>query len=111
MSGREFEEEVDAPLSPVFSTLTKASHNDGACHASSDADGTEDESDANVEEQLDESTGKEIYAVEPLDEDSGTQAECHQCWPLEAAERRILQLANWGMDPSLQVSIELSLQT
>ncbi len=36
----------------------KASRNDGACHAEPDAEGTEDESDPDVEKKIDESTGK-----------------------------------------------------
>ncbi len=86
--------------------------NDGAGHAEPDAEGTESESDADVEKQFEESTGKkreyhpfrryteikrwktgaaseledeeinheilhaheEIYAAEPLDEGSWTQA-------------------------------------
>ncbi len=55
---RDSEEEHDAPLPPAFTTPTKASRNDGAGHAELDAEGTEDESDADVEKQFDESTGK-----------------------------------------------------
>jgi hypothetical protein len=58
MSERDCEEEDDAPPPPGFLTLTKADCNDGACHAGSDAKGTESESVANVEKQFDESTGK-----------------------------------------------------
>ncbi len=57
MSDRECEEEHDALLPPGFSTPTKADHNDGAGHAELDAEGTEIESDADVEKQFDESTG------------------------------------------------------
>ncbi len=57
MSDRECKEEHDAPPQPAFTTPTKTSRNDGAVHADPDAAGTEDESDANVEKQFDESTG------------------------------------------------------
>ncbi len=43
---------------PAFTTQTKASRNDGADHAVSDAEGTQSESDAYVEIQFDELTGK-----------------------------------------------------
>ena len=58
MSDRECEEEDDAPLPPAFTTPTKAISNDGACHAEPDAKGTEYGSEAYVEKQLEESTGK-----------------------------------------------------
>ncbi len=58
MSGRECEEEHDAPPPPGVSTPTKANGNDGASHAEPDVEGTESESDADVEKQCDESTGK-----------------------------------------------------
>ena len=58
MSDRECEEELDAPPPPGFSTPTKVNGNDGAGHAEPDAEGTESESDADVEKQFDESTGK-----------------------------------------------------
>ncbi len=45
-------------MSPGFSTPTKADRNDGVGHAEPEAEGTEDEADANVEKQFDESTGK-----------------------------------------------------
>ena len=52
-------EEIDAaPPPPGFSTPTKAIRNDGACHVSPDAEGTNAESDADVEKQFDESTGQ-----------------------------------------------------
>ena len=58
MSDREADEERDALLPPGFSTPTKVNGNDGAGHAEPDAEGTESESDADVEKQFDESTGK-----------------------------------------------------
>ncbi len=58
MPRRESEEEDDAPLQPAFTTPTKASGNDGAGHAEPDAEGTEDEFDADVEKQFDKPTGK-----------------------------------------------------
>ncbi len=58
MSDRESEEELDAPQPPGFSTPTKTDCNDGTGHAEPDAEGTDDESDADVEKQFDESTGK-----------------------------------------------------
>ncbi len=45
-------------IPPGFITPTKADHNDGAGHAEPEAEGTEDESAAEVEKQFDESTGK-----------------------------------------------------
>ncbi len=57
MSDRESEEEHDAPPPLSFSTPTSHS-NDGACHAKPDAEGTEVGSEADVEKQFDESTGK-----------------------------------------------------
>ncbi len=59
MSDRECEEQHDAPPPPGFSTPTKADRNDPACHAEPDAEGTEDESDADVEKQFEESDGQE----------------------------------------------------
>jgi hypothetical protein len=72
MSCRDREEKDDAPLPPGFSTLAKASRNDGVCHAEPDAEGIEDESDADVEKQFDESTGKkrEYDLSEPVDVDA-----------------------------------------
>ncbi len=55
MSDREYEEELNAPPPPGFSTPTKADRNDGAGRAEQDAEGTKVESD--VEKQFDESTG------------------------------------------------------
>ena len=49
---------VDAPPPPGFTTPTKPDRNDGAAHAESNAEGTSAESDADVEKQFDESTGK-----------------------------------------------------
>ncbi len=57
MPRRDSDEEDDAPLPPAFTTQTKASRKDGACHAGSDSEGTESESDANAEKQFDEQTG------------------------------------------------------
>ncbi len=58
MSRQESEEDHAAPPPPILTTQTKASRNDGAGHAGSNAEGTEYESDANVKKQFDESTGK-----------------------------------------------------
>jgi hypothetical protein len=58
MSDQECEEEYHAPLPPGFSTQTKAICNDGAGHAKQEAEGTEDESHADVEKEFEESTGK-----------------------------------------------------
>ena len=58
MSRQESEEDNAAPPPPILTTPTKVSRNDGAGHAGSDAEGTEDESDADVEKEFDESTGK-----------------------------------------------------
>ena len=58
MPRRESEEEDDALSPPGFSTPTKVIRNDEAGHAEPDAEGTESESDADVEKQFDESTGK-----------------------------------------------------
>ena len=54
----ESEEEDDAPPPQGFTTPTKVIRNDGACHAELDAEGTESESDADVEKQFCESTAK-----------------------------------------------------
>ncbi len=58
MSDWECEKELDAPSPPGFSTPKKAIGNDRAGHAEQDAEGTDVESDAYVEKQFDESTGK-----------------------------------------------------
>jgi hypothetical protein len=58
MSRRSDEENNAAPPQPILTTQTKVSRNDGAGHAASDAEATESYSDANVEKQFDESTGK-----------------------------------------------------
>ena len=58
MSCRSHEEEDAAPPPPGYTTPTKPNCNDGAAHAEPDADGTNAESDADVEKQFDESTGK-----------------------------------------------------
>jgi len=58
MPRRDSEEEDDALSPPGFSTPTKVIRNDGAGHAEPDAEGTESESDADVEKEFDESTGK-----------------------------------------------------
>ena len=54
----ESEEDDAAPPPPGYSTPTKADHNGGAGHAESDAERMQTESDADVEKQFDESTGK-----------------------------------------------------
>ena len=60
-------EEIDAALPPPgFFTPTKAIRNDGAAHAESDAERMETESDADVEKQFDESTGKKRCYAGPL---------------------------------------------
>ena len=58
MPRRDSEEEDDALSPPAFTTATKADRNDGAGHAEPDAEGTESESDADVEKRFDKSTGK-----------------------------------------------------
>ncbi len=58
MPRRESEEDDAAPPLPILTTPTKVSRNDGAGHACSDAEGTEIDSDPDVEKQFDESTGK-----------------------------------------------------
>ena len=57
MPRRELEEDDAAPPPPILTTPTKVSRNDGAGHAGSDAEGTEDDSDPDVEKQFNESTG------------------------------------------------------
>ena len=57
MPRRDSEEGDAAPPPPSFTTPTKLSRNDGACHAKPDAEGTESKSDADVGKQFDESTG------------------------------------------------------
>ena len=52
-------EQIDAaPPPPGFTTPTKAIRNDGAAHAESDAERMETASEADVDKQFDESTGK-----------------------------------------------------
>ncbi len=58
MSDRECEEKLDAPPPPGFSTPTEINRNDGAGHAEPDAEGIEDGSEADVEKQFEELTGK-----------------------------------------------------
>jgi hypothetical protein len=58
MSDQECEEQHNALLPPGYSTQKKANCNDGACHAEPEAEGTEDESHADVEKKFEESTGK-----------------------------------------------------
>jgi hypothetical protein len=58
MPRRDSGKDVAAPPLPGFTTQTKPNCNDGACHPDPDAKGTEDESDADAEEEFDESTGK-----------------------------------------------------
>ena len=51
-------EEEDAALPPPgFTMLTKHIRNDGACHGEPDAEGSDAESDSDVEKKFDESTG------------------------------------------------------
>ena len=57
MPRRDSEDGDAAPPPPSFTTPTKLSHNDEACHAKQDAKGTKSKSDADVEKQFDESTG------------------------------------------------------
>jgi hypothetical protein len=52
------DEEVAAPLLSCFTTPTKANSNDGASHASSDAEETESELDSDAKKEFDELTGK-----------------------------------------------------
>ncbi len=58
MPCRSDEEDQSALPPPGFSTPTKANRNDRACHGCPDAEGTESESDSDVEKQFEESTGK-----------------------------------------------------
>ena len=58
MSCPETEEIEAAPPPPRCSTPPQDESNDGAAHAESNAEGTNAESDADVEKQFDESTGK-----------------------------------------------------
>ena len=54
-------EEIDAALPPpCFSTPTKSKSNDGAGHAESDDARIETDSEADVEKQFGESTGKNL---------------------------------------------------
>ena len=57
MSCRSDEEDDAAPLQPSFTTPTKAIRNDGAGHGEQDAEGTNAESDSDVEKKFDESMG------------------------------------------------------
>ena len=56
MSCPESEEIAAAPPPPDFSTPTKRICNDGACHGKPDAEGTDVESDSDVQKKFDEST-------------------------------------------------------
>jgi hypothetical protein len=58
MPRQESEDDNAAPLQPAFPLQTKAIRNYGACHGKQDAEGTESESDADVERAFNESTGK-----------------------------------------------------
>ena len=58
MSCRSDDEGDAALLPPGYSSPTKTIRNDGAAHAEPDAGGLETESEAEVEKQFDESTGK-----------------------------------------------------
>ena len=73
MPRRDSEEEDDALSPPGFSTPTKVIRNDGACHAEPDAEGTESESDADVEKKIDESTGKKRVIKNTVLSRSGSQ--------------------------------------
>ena len=55
-----------APPPPGFSTPTKAIRNDGACHVNPDAERMETESDADVDKEFDESTGKKRRSAGPI---------------------------------------------
>ena len=57
MNRPESEEENAALPPPGFTMLMNHIHNDWACHVEPDAEGTDAESDSNVEKKLDESTG------------------------------------------------------
>ena len=46
-----------APPPPGFTMLTRHIRNDGACHGEPDAEGTDAESDSDVEKKFEESTG------------------------------------------------------
>ena len=85
MSDREFEEELDAPPPPGFSTPTKVNGNDGAGHAKPDAEATECESDADVEKQFDESTGKkqEYHPFRQYTKSSGGRPELNPNWRMK----------------------------
>ena len=48
---------LDAPPPPGFTMLTRHIRNDGACHGEPDAEGTDAESDSDVEKKFEESTG------------------------------------------------------
>ena len=58
MPRQDHEKEDAASLQPGLSTPTKAICNDGAGHADPDAEGTDAESDSDVEKIFDESTGR-----------------------------------------------------
>ena len=66
MSCPESEKMDAAPPPPGFSTPTKSKNNDGACHVSPDAGRMETESDADVEKEFDESTGKKRRNAGPI---------------------------------------------
>ena len=60
MSCRSDEEEDAAPSPPGFTMLTKHISNDGACHGKPDAEGTDVESDSDVDGQ---SRMKDVFEI------------------------------------------------
>ena len=86
MSRRESEDDDAAPPPPILTTPTKVSRNDGAGHAGSDAEGTDNDSDADVEKQFDESTGKKrayhpfLEYIEVMQWKAGSDNRLIPCW-------------------------------
>ena len=59
--------QIDAALPPPsYSTPTKPIRNDGAVHAESNAERMETESEADVEKEFEESTGKKRSYAGPI---------------------------------------------
>ena len=66
MSSPESEEIAAAPPSPGFSTPMKRICNDGAGHAESNAARMDTESEADIEKEFEESTGKKRSYAGPI---------------------------------------------
>ena len=97
MPRTESDETDAAPPPPGYSTPTKPIRNDGAGHAGPDAERMETESDADVEKEFDESTGKRRRSAGPIvyrfvkEWTTGPQAKLEE----KEIEHQILQKSCW----------------